>query len=118
MQYRILFECAWSQPASNLNLKIKKCLENPVVLAVICFNIQSLVKFQMPTEAPPAEHNLVSEFPEDVLQQRTLLGPVKFCGHNWGQVDDISLTIHHQGGKTEPFVRFYSFHLFEGSHVS
>ncbi|KAJ7488552.1 hypothetical protein B0H11DRAFT_2230087 [Mycena galericulata] len=99
IQYSVLFECAWSQLTSKLSEKIQKCLEDPVVLAVVSIEIKASKKYQTPTHAPPRPHSLVPEFPESVLQQRKLLGPVEYLGHIWGQIDDIALTIHHQGPK-------------------
>ncbi|KAF7355795.1 hypothetical protein MVEN_00907500 [Mycena venus] len=102
-QYSILFECAWSQLAPCVGAKIEKCLKDPAVLAIICFDIKPLKKFEMPKEAPPATHNIVSAFPQDVLESRELLGRVVFCGHEWGQINAISMTIHHQEGRIETF---------------
>ncbi|KAJ6528589.1 hypothetical protein B0H19DRAFT_1194873 [Mycena capillaripes] len=103
VQYSILFECAWSQTAPTLDIKIQKCLKDPVVLAVICFDMKPLNKFEMPKEAPPADHSVVSAFPQHILERRELLGPVEFCGHEWGQINNISMTIHHQDGRIETF---------------
>ncbi|KAJ7237721.1 hypothetical protein B0H12DRAFT_1138415 [Mycena haematopus] len=100
MQYSILFECAWAQPAA-LGAKIEKCLKDLAILAVIRFDITPLTKFEMPKVAPPATHNVVPAFPQDVLESRELLGRVVFCDHEWGQINTISMTIHHQAGRIE-----------------
>ncbi|KAF8189260.1 hypothetical protein K438DRAFT_1936146 [Mycena galopus ATCC 62051] len=102
-QYSILFDCAWSQPTPSVGAKIAKSLEDPAVLAVICFDIKPLQRFETPMEAPPATHNIVSAFPQDVLESRELLGGVAFCEHEWGQINSISMAIHHQDGRIETF---------------
>jgi hypothetical protein len=103
-KYSILFECAWTQSPTNLSTKVNKCLDHPDVDAVICFDIITSKKFQTPGSRPPADHDLASAFSGPELEQRQLLGPVMFLGLNWGQVDDISLTIHHRNGAQEHFV--------------
>ncbi|KAJ7023785.1 hypothetical protein C8F04DRAFT_1133461 [Mycena alexandri] len=57
----------------------------------------------MPGSRPPTHHDLAPAFSGPELEQRRLLGPVMFLGINWGQVDDISLTIHHRNGSQEHF---------------
>ncbi|KAJ7819871.1 hypothetical protein B0H13DRAFT_384475 [Mycena leptocephala] len=103
VHYSILFECAWSQTTRSLAAKIKKCLEDPVVLAIICFDMKPLKKFEIPKNTPPPGHNLVSAFPPEVLESRELLGPIDFCDYEWGQIHDISVTIHHQDGSIVTF---------------
>lgn len=99
-QYAIVFECAWSQAPGDLEKKLKKYKEDPDILAIICFVIKGFKNFQMPSDRPPIDHRIISSaFPESALKKRTLLSAVEYLGHNWGQIDDISLTIYYQEGE-------------------
>ncbi|KAJ7026454.1 hypothetical protein C8F04DRAFT_109377 [Mycena alexandri] len=83
-KYSILFECAWTQSRTNLSTKLNKSLDHPEVDAVICFDIITSKKFQMPGSRPPTHHDLAPAFSGPELEQRRLLGPVMFLGINWG----------------------------------
>ncbi|KAJ7686424.1 hypothetical protein B0H14DRAFT_3534576 [Mycena olivaceomarginata] len=101
VQYQILFECAWSQGTPSLEEKVQRCLQDPEVLAVVCIDIHTPVKYKMPSTAP--EPNMVSEFPTD--PKRKFLGPVNYLGYTWAQIDQIDLSIHHRGGRVDKFAR-------------
>ncbi|KAF8144844.1 hypothetical protein K438DRAFT_1782466 [Mycena galopus ATCC 62051] len=102
-KYSILFECTSTQSPTNLSTKVNKCLDHADVDAVICFDIITSKKFRTPGSRPPADHDRGPAFSGPELEQRQLLGSVMFLGLNWGQVDDISLTIHHRNGSQEHF---------------
>ncbi|KAF7369889.1 Cytochrome p450 [Mycena sanguinolenta] len=102
-EYSIIFECAWLQPEEDVTAKVTKHFENEDVLAVICLNIKTAVKFEIPKAHPPEGYILEPAFLELVPRQRILLGPVKYLGRNWGQIDTASLTFHRKEGGRQLF---------------
>jgi hypothetical protein len=101
-KYHLIFECGWSQSEVELAAKADDWFLLPDVIAVIVLNLEEGVDFRSPP-APPDGYILksVADFGGDA---RTPLGPVVLEGETWGQIKNISMTIHHRSAASETFV--------------
>ncbi|KAK7028513.1 hypothetical protein R3P38DRAFT_2936891 [Favolaschia claudopus] len=104
-RFSILFECAWTQSSAQLRQKAKKCLEDPTVLAVICLFIKGpyTPPPTSPSSLPPDVKLPELGFVPDVIGERTLFAPVKYLGHVWGTISEISLEIYE---RSQPVAEF------------
>ncbi|KAJ7710956.1 hypothetical protein B0H17DRAFT_1324361 [Mycena rosella] len=100
-KYHLIFECGWSQSEVELAAKADDWFLLPDVIAVIVLNLEEGVDFRSPPA--PLDDYVVKSMADFGGDARTPLGPVVFEGETWGQMKNISMTIHHRNAASETF---------------
>jgi hypothetical protein len=107
-KYRLIFECAWSQPKSSVESKALDWLLLDDVEAVVSIDIQGY------SACPPPSTREPNTAKETLPAPREFLGAVTFEGHVWAKpIPKIMMYIHHQTYEREEYVRCLSFLILE-----
>ncbi|KAJ7911200.1 hypothetical protein B0H13DRAFT_2010300 [Mycena leptocephala] len=97
-KYRLIFECAWSQPKSSVESKAQDWLLLNDVVAVVSIDIQGY------SACPPPSTREPNTTKEILPAPREFLGPVAFEGHVWAKrIPQIMMYIHHQTYEREEY---------------
>lgn len=106
-KYRLLLECAWSQPLKDVKAKALQLLtlKDVRVVVVICIDVQAGTIGS--TDAPPPEKYPISN-EKDFPDARKLLSNVVFQGTIWARgIKKITVHLYEREYDTESYVRFF-----------